>query len=100
MTRSQPVMSKVATFMGKVKCKKYPKAVWNFMTKEQQMQVCKLCKQQDIKPAMKQTGTDTRITDLEAKLGVSSQPKEGKIKEKRERLLKNQHGGESGEILQ
>ena len=37
MTRSQPVRPKVAAFLGKIKCKKYPKAVWNFMTKEQQM---------------------------------------------------------------
>ena len=32
-TRGQPVKPKVATFMGKIKCKKYPKAVWNSMTK-------------------------------------------------------------------
>ena len=30
---------KVAAFTGKVECKKYPKAVWNYMTKEQQMHV-------------------------------------------------------------
>ena len=29
----------VAAVMSKVECKKYPKAVWNSMTKEQQMQI-------------------------------------------------------------
>ena len=33
-TRSQPMRPKVAAFMGKVECKKYPKADWNSMTKE------------------------------------------------------------------
>ena len=42
-TRSQPVRPKVVAFIGKVECKKYPKAVWNFVMKEQQ----------GIKPTMK-----------------------------------------------
>ena len=41
-TGCQLVKLKVVTFMGKMDCKKYPKAVWNFMPKEQQMQVRKL----------------------------------------------------------
>ena len=52
-TRSQLMRPKVAAFMGKIECKKYPKTVWNFMTKEQQMQVCKLHEQQGTKPVMK-----------------------------------------------
>ena len=35
------------------------------MMKEQQMQVCKLCKQQGIKPAVKQFSPDARIAALE-----------------------------------
>ena len=38
-TGSQPVRPKMAAFMGKIECKKYPKAAWNSMTREQQMQV-------------------------------------------------------------
>ena len=71
-TGIQSVRPKMSAFMGKIKCKKYPKAVWNSMTKEQQKQVCKLCEQQGIKPATKQTSTDARIVALEAKLGITS----------------------------
>ena len=42
MIRSQPLMTMVMTFMGKIDCKKYPKAVWNSMSREQQIQVRKL----------------------------------------------------------
>ena len=52
-TGSQLVRPKVAAFMGKIKCTKYLQAVWNSMTKEQQMQVCKLHEQQHIKLAAK-----------------------------------------------
>ena len=52
------------------------------MTKDQQMQVRKLFKQQDIKPTSKQTSTDARIAALEAQFGLSSQPKEGDVKKK------------------
>ena len=41
-TRSQPVGPKVAAFMGKVECKEYLQAVWNFMTREQHMHIRKL----------------------------------------------------------
>ena len=34
---SQQVRPKVAAFTAKKECKKHPKAVWNSMTKEQQM---------------------------------------------------------------
>ena len=61
--------------MGKVECKKYPKAA-----KEQQMQVRKLPKQQGIKATMMQTSADARIAALEAKLGIDSQSHEGDIK--------------------
>ena len=83
---SQPVMPNVAVFMGKVECKKYPKAVWNSMTKEQQMQVQKLHEQQGIKPTMKQMSTDIKIATLETKLRVSSQPEEDDVKKQRKRL--------------
>ena len=69
---SPPVRFKVAAFIWKVECKKLPKAVLNSMTKEQQMQVCKLYEQQGIKPAMKQTSADVGIAALEAMLGITS----------------------------
>ena len=68
--------------MGKIECKKYPKAVRNSMTKEQQMQVRKFCEQQGIKPTMKKTSTDSKIAALEAKLEIASQSKEGNDKKK------------------
>ena len=71
-TGSQPVRPKVSAFMGKIGCKKYPKAVLNSMTKEQQMQVHKLCGQQGTKPNMKQTSVDARNAALEAKFEISS----------------------------
>ena len=80
---------KVAAFVGKIEYKKCPKAFWNLMTKEQQMQVHRLCKQHGIKPAVKQTSTDTRITALEAKLGIISQPKKGYVKQKEREIPKN-----------
>ena len=78
----------MAVFTGKVECKKYPMAVWNSMTKEQHMQVCKLHEQQGIKPAMKQTIADARIAALKAKLGASSQPEKGNAKKKMGELCK------------
>ena len=35
MTGSQPVKSEVANLMGKIKCQKYPRAVWNPKSREQ-----------------------------------------------------------------
>ena len=81
-TRSQLVRSKVAAFMGKVECKKYPKAVRNSVTREQQMQVRMLQEQQGIKPTMRQTSTDARISALEVKLGITSQSEQSGVKEK------------------
>ena len=69
-------------FMGKIKGKEYPQAVWNSMTKEQQVQVHKLHQQQGINSIAKQTSKDAKINALEAKLGINSQPKEGDIKKK------------------
>ena len=66
--------------MGKVECKKYPSAVWNSVTNEQQMQVRKLHEQQGIKHAAKQTSADAMIAALLAKLMICSQPKESDIK--------------------
>ena len=66
--------------IGEIECKQYPKAVWNFMTNEQQMQVRKLQEQQGIKPTAKQTSTGARIAALEDKLRISSHPKEGGVK--------------------
>ena len=99
-TRSQPVRPKVVTFTGKVECKKYPKAVWNSMTRDQQIQVRKLQEQQGIKPTTWQTGTDPRISALEAKLWIAFQPEQGDVKKRSERLLKKKSGGKAGEILQ
>ena len=81
-TGSQPVVSKMFAFTEKIKCKKYPKAVWNSMTKEQQMQVCKLHEQQGIKPTTKKTSTDARIAAIEAKLRIHCQLEEGDVKKK------------------
>ena len=90
---------KEVAFMGKIKCKRNPKAIWNSMTKEQQIKVRKLHEQQDIKPAMKQTITDAKITALDTQLRISSQPRRVMPRRKRERLPKNQHGGGTDEIL-
>ena len=68
--------------MGEAECKMYPKAVWNFMTNKQQMQVKKLCEQQGIKPTMKQTSSKARIAATEAQPRISSQPEEGDVKKK------------------
>ena len=40
-TRSQPMKPRVAAFMVKIECKKYPKVVCNFMLREQQMQIAR-----------------------------------------------------------
>ena len=52
------------------------------MTKEQQMQFYKLHEQQGIKTAMKQTSANANVAALEANLRITSQPKQGDIKEK------------------
>ena len=70
-----PAKSKVAPFTGKLECKKYPKAVWNSMSREPQMQVRKLRVHQGIKPTSKQSGSEIRNAALEAQLRVDSQPK-------------------------
>ena len=81
-TGSQPVKPKVVAFTGKDECQKYSQAVWNFIIKEQQMQERKLYGQNGIKPAMKQTSPEARISALEAQLRVSSQPEECDVKKK------------------
>ena len=78
---SHLVRPKVVAFTGKVECKKYPKAVLNFITKEQQMQVRKLGQEQGIKPAIMGTSAEARVIALEAKFGVSSEPKQVKTEE-------------------
>ena len=98
-TGSQPIRPKVAAFMGKIECKKYTKAVWNSMSKEQQMQMRGLCEQQCIKPVSKHPKIEARIAALEAQLRVHSQPEQGDIVKKKERLLKKYHGGETEGIL-
>ena len=50
------------------------------MTKEQQVQVRKLCEQQGIKLVVKRTSADARIAALEGNLRVSSWPKGGDVK--------------------
>ena len=90
---SHLVKPKVAVFMKKIKCKKYLKAVWNPMMKDQQMQVRKLHEQQGSKPNTQQTIAEARITDHVAQLGIGSQCEEGDIKKK------NQHGEGTEGIL-
>ena len=58
--------------------KKYSKAVWNSIMKEQEIQVKKLHEQQGIN----QTSAEAKIASLEAQLEISSQPKEGDVKKK------------------
>ena len=54
--------------------KKVPQSSLEPMTKEQQIQIRKLQKEQGIKPTSRPTSTETKVAALEAKLGVSSQP--------------------------
>ena len=91
--------SKVVDFMGKVEYKTYPKAVWNSMTKEQQMQAHKLHKQQGINLAAKKTSIDVRITAIQAKLGITSQPKESNNNKKMWEISKEPAWGETEGIL-
>ena len=68
----------------------YPKAVWNFMMREQQMKVRKLCEQQGIMPSAKQTSADARFSALEAKFEISSHPEEGDVKKTEGQPLEEQ----------
>ena len=69
-TGSQSAKPNVVAFMGKLECKKYLKAVWNSVYKEQQMQVRKLCEQQCIKPAVKYINAGARIAALSVWCGI------------------------------
>ena len=69
------------------------------MTKQQQMQVRKLHKQQAIKLAVKQTSAEARISALEAQLGIISQPEESGIKKIGDTPTKPVGGG-TARILQ
>ena len=80
-TTSQPVKIKVVTFMEKIECKKYPKAMWKSMSREQQMQVWILCEQQGIKHADKKPHLEARIAAVEAQFRVNSQHKESDVKQ-------------------
>ena len=42
-SRSQPLKPKVTVIVGMIKCKKYPKTVLNYLSKEKQMQMRKKC---------------------------------------------------------
>ena len=56
-------------------------SVWNFMSREQQMQVRKLQEQQGINPISKQPNAETRKAALETQLTVHYQPdKDDKIR--------------------
>ena len=92
-TRHQPVMPKVVTYVGKIECKKYSKAVWNSMFSEQQMQVRKLHEQQGIKPTAKQTSAEARIAALKVQLGINSQTKESDAKKKGGETFEEPVGG-------
>ena len=54
--------------MGKIECTKYPRAVWNSISREQQVKVRKLSEQQGIKPTTKQISEEARIAALEARI--------------------------------
>ena len=58
------------------------------MSKEQQMQMRKLYKQQGMKAAVKQTSAEARIAALEAQFGIHSQPEEGDIMKKEGKIHK------------
>ena len=60
-TKCQPAQPKVAAFTGKVVCNKYSRAVWNSMSREQQMQVRQLHEQQGIKLIKKYTSAKGRL---------------------------------------
>ena len=96
-TISQPVRPKVAAFTGKVECKKYPKAVCNSMTNEQQMKV---------QSCMNNKASNLPQSRLVQMLGLlllrQSILSLRKVMSRkwRERLLKNQHEGETEGILQ
>ena len=85
----------MVAFTGNVECKKYPKAVWNSMTRDKQMMVIKLQEQQGIKSATRQTTADARISAFEAKLWLTSQPKQGDIKEKEGETLEEPKWGKN-----
>ena len=69
------------------------------MTRKQQMQVRKLQEQEGIKPTMRQTSADVRISALEAKLRITSQPEQGDVKKKEGETPKEPKWGITGEIL-
>ena len=73
-----------AAFTGKLEYKKYPKAVWNSMSKEQQMQVRKLREQQGIKPTVRQFMAKARITALRLSLGLILNPRRRILRRKRD----------------
>ena len=82
-TKSQSAMPKVAAFLRKIECKKFPMAVLNAMTIEQKMQVRKRHEQQGIKHAVKHTSAEATIAALEAQLRINSQTMEGDLKQKK-----------------
>ena len=61
------------------------------------MQVRKLQEEQGIKHTMWQTSADARISALEAKLGIASQPEQGGVKEKEGGTLKETIWGRNKE---
>ena len=83
--------------MGKVECKKYPKAARNSTAKEQERQVRKLEEQKASNPP---TSSMVKIDALKAKLRIHSQLEGVMSRRKMERLLKNQHKRETEGNLQ
>ena len=67
-------------------------AVWNSMSKEEQMQVRKWWEQQGIKPASTQPRVEAGIAAIEAHLQVNSQPEDDNAIKKKE-----SHPGKKGE---
>ena len=97
-TRNQPGKPKVAVFMGKIESKKYPKAIRNSTSREQQIHVRKLCEQQGTKPAMSRLVLKIWLLLLRFRWGLILNPMKVVSSRKRDRLPKSQHGGETGNL--
>ena len=84
-TGSQQDNTMVMDYTRKIKCKKYPKAVWDLMSRKQLQQVRWVCKNQGIKPTFMQKSTEAWISILETQLIINSHSEEGNnVKQERE----------------
>ena len=69
----------VTLYMESIKCKNVPKVVWDSMSREQQLQVMRLCGQQCIKHAARQFNTEAQIAAHETQFRSNSHPKMGDV---------------------